>query len=106
MAKLTITEQDALMQAMKSSYGDCNCREVMGRIMHCDGHRFLGEVQMYAGSLTDRVSILVYYRRMARLFRDAEFSQPFVSVAPPVLEVTPLPESISREPADPNKLPW
>jgi len=106
MPELTPSEQQALMDAMKSSYGNCTCGLVAGRMLVCDGHRFLTEEQQFAGTLHSRVQILAYYRRMASLWTSAEFSRPFVSLAPePMLAPTPLPESITK-PADPEKLPW
>ena len=106
MPELTKPEQEALMSAMTNSFGGCTCARVGDHIAFCEGHRFLGETQMWAGELMDRVSILLAYRRFASFWTSAEFSRPFVSLAPePMLEPTPLPESITR-PADPEKLPW
>ena len=107
MPELTPSEQQALMEAMRQGFGNCTCGTVAGRIMVCDGHRFLTEEQTFAGELTSRVMVLVYYRRMASLWTSAEFSRPFVSLEPePMLEPTSLPESITGKPADPEKLPW
>jgi len=106
MPELTKPEQEALMSAMTNSFGGCSCARVGDHTAFCDGHRFLFETQVWGGELRDRVQILAYYRRFASFWTSAEFSRPFVSLAPePMLEVTPLPESITRQP-DTDKLPW
>ena len=101
MPQLTQTEQNALMSALGNSFGNCSCHVTLGgSIIHCSGHRFLGEVQKFGGELVDRVSILTYYRRMARLWTDAEFSRPFTTLEPE------LPPDLIPESRDHTRLPW
>lgn len=97
MPQLTQSEQEAMMLAMANSFGPCTCQPNRA----CDGHRFLGEVQRWNGQLTDRVSVLAHYRRMARLWTDSEHSRRVEPELPPNL----IPES-REEPDHPNRLPW
>lgn len=105
MPQLTQTEQNALMSALGNSFGQCTCRTVNGAVMACEGHRFLAETQRFGTEkLVDRVTVLTYYRRMASLWTDGEFSRPFTTLQPePMLEPDPLPPDLIP---DPHRLPW